>query len=315
MSDTSWCGTVTPTDNETPPRLDTWLRSQLGEQYSRERLQTFINEGAVLLNGQQCTKASTRLKPGSEIQLKPLKTTALDLKPEAIELPILFEDEQLLVVNKPSGMLTHPSGAMRTGTLVNALLHYCDGQLSGINGVERPGIVHRLDKETSGLLMVAKTEVAHRSLSEQIQQRAAKRRYWAIVQGNPSQEFGTVEAPLGRDPQRRQLQRIDRDKGRFARTHWRVLEQLHGRASWIECELDTGRTHQIRVHMASIGHPLIGDEAYGTGVEKAWQLPTQGQLLQAYSLSFQHPLTKKDLSFTLPLADDLAACLDRLRQH
>jgi 23S rRNA pseudouridine1911/1915/1917 synthase len=223
----------------------------------------------------------------------------IPLEPEAIPLDVIYEDSDLLVVNKPSGMLTHPTGRERHGTLVNALLHHCGNSLSGINGFIRPGIVHRLDRDTSGLLMVAKTDAAHFHLSAQLKEKSARRDYRAIVQGSFKEDTGTVDAPIGRNPKHRDKMAILPD-GRPAVTHWRVRERIDGKYALMELSLETGRTHQIRVHMAHIGHPLLGDPLYGSGIEKVIKLKTQGQLLQAFRLSFNHPTTQERLMFGIP---------------
>jgi 23S rRNA pseudouridine1911/1915/1917 synthase len=279
-------------------RLDHFLADVL-PQYSREYLKSLILDQQVSIDNKSVTKPAFRVLPAQEILLNLPEMCSLSLEPEAIPLEIVFEDQDLLVVNKPSGMLTHPTGKERHGTLVNALLTHCDGQLSGINGVERPGIVHRLDRETSGLMMVAKSDLAHRSLQRQLQERSAKRCYRAIVQGILAQTIGIVDAPIDRNPKKRDKMAV-LEGGRAAITRWEVLETIGDRFSILKLSLETGRTHQIRVHMAHIGHPVFGDPVYGTGLEKLLGIHPKGQILQAFQLAFRHPVDNKPLQFEIP---------------
>ncbi|WP_373533007.1 RluA family pseudouridine synthase [Vampirovibrio sp.] len=280
-------------------RLDKRLAAEL-EDYaiSRERLQTLIKDGRVQVNEKAVSKASLRLKEGDVIVVSVPEAQPIALAPEYIPLDVIFEDDCLLVVNKPSGMLTHPTGREREGTLVNALLAHCGSSLSGINGQIRPGIVHRLDRDTSGLLMVAKTDAAHFHLSAQLKDKTARRDYRAIAQGVFPENCGTVDAPIGRNPKQRDKMAILPD-GRNAVTHWRVQERLADKFALLELSLETGRTHQIRVHLSHIGHPLFGDPLYGSGIEKVAKLKTQGQMLQAFRLSFQHPKGEQ-VTFEIP---------------
>lgn len=285
-------------EEEQGERLDKLLASELEEfALSRERLQTLIKEGLVAVNDKPVTKPSSRLKEGDTVVITIPEATPIALTPEAIPLDVVYEDDALLVVNKPSGMLTHPTGRERTGTLVNALLSHCGSSLSGINGQIRPGIVHRLDRDTSGLLMVAKTDAAHFHLSAQLKDKSARRDYRAIAQGFFPKDSGTVDAPIGRNPKNRDKMAIMAD-GRNAVTHWQVQERLDDKFALVQLSLETGRTHQIRVHMSHIGHPLFGDPLYGSGVEKIVKLKTQGQMLQAFRLSFEHP-NGKPLTFEI----------------
>ncbi len=293
-------------------RLDRFLASEFEDRFSRERIKTLIQEGRVYVNGRPVMKPAHRLKEGDTLALSVPEARPVALALESIPLEVLFEDDALLVVNKPAGMLTHPAGRETTGTLVNALLAHCGESLSGINGELRPGIVHRLDRDTSGLLMVAKTDQAHRFLSAQLQERSAKREYRAIVQGDPPQESGTVNAPIGRHPKQREKMAVV-PAGREAVTHWEVIERIHGRFCYVHLRLETGRTHQIRVHMAHIGFPIVGDPQYGRGIEKTLKLKTRGQLLQAYRLRFVHPVTKAPMNFEIPVAPEIEAALRRLR--
>lgn len=286
-------------------RLDKLLATELEEfSLSRERIQSLIKEGMVTVNQARETKPSFRLKEGDTLQVTIPEAQPIALEAEAIPLEVVYEDDALLVVNKPSGMLTHPTGRERYGTLVNALLAHCGSSLSGINGMIRPGIVHRLDRETSGLLMVAKTDAAHFHLSDQLKEKTALRDYRAIAQGQFTTDQGTVNAPIGRNPKNRDKMAIIED-GRHAVTHWKVLERIGDKYALLELSLETGRTHQIRVHMSHIGHPLLGDPLYGSGIDKVIKLKTQGQLLQAFRLSFTHPLTEERLTFEIPQDPEL----------
>ncbi len=299
-------------EDEDGERLDRFLAESL-PQFSREFLKSLILKNQVVVAGQRPNKPAFRLLEGQEIHLEIPPPQPLNLEAETIPLEIVYEDSDMLVVNKPSGMLTHPSGKSQTGTLVNALLCHCKGQLSGINGVERPGIVHRLDRETSGLLMVAKTDRAHQALQQQLQHRTAKRQYRAIVQGMMDQTSGTISAPIGRNPKHRDKMMIDA-KGRPAVTHWEVLESLGHKFTILKLSLETGRTHQIRVHLASIGHPIFGDPLYGTGLEQQIRFHSQGQILQAFALTFQHPISGETLSFEIPPDEKFVAAKSFLEQ-
>ena len=280
-------------------RLDRFLAASL-PQYSREYLQTLIRDGqARRLDETGKLKPAFRLQEGLIIVLEIPEPIPLLLAPQEIPLEIIYEDRDMLVVNKPSGMLTHPAGAQQRDTLVNALLAHCDGQLSGINGVERPGIVHRLDRETSGLLMVAKTDIAHRGLQEQLQARTAKRRYRAIVQGTMPTPTGTVSAPIGRNPKHRDKMGVF-PEGREAMTHWEVNALFGNRFSSLVLSLETGRTHQIRVHMAHLGHPIFADPLYGSGIEKQLKFKAAGQILQAFQLALHHPVTGDAMTWEIP---------------
>lgn len=281
-------------------RLDKLLASELDEfSLSRERIQTLIKEGHVRVNQKPEVKAAFRVKEGDLLALQLPEAKPIALEAEHIALDVIYEDNALLVVNKPSGMLTHPTGRERNRTLVNALLAHCGNSLSGINGMIRPGIVHRLDRETSGLLMVAKTDAAHFYLSAQLKDKSARRNYRAIAQGAFKTDEGTIDAPIGRNPKNRDKMTVLPD-GRNAVTHWKVLDRIKDKYALLELSLETGRTHQIRVHLAHMGHPLLGDRLYGSGLEKLLKLKTQGQLLQAFRLSFTHPDSHERLTFEIP---------------
>lgn len=278
-------------------RLDRFLADAL-PHHSREYLKTLILQGNVKLAEKPALKPAFRVSVGQELALTIPFLTRMELVPEPIPLDVRFEDESLLVVNKPSGMLTHPTGREHHGTLVNALLAHCQGQLSGINGVERPGIVHRLDRETSGLLVVAKSDRAHRALQQQLQERLVKRCYRAIAQGVMPSPAGIIDAPIGRNPKNRDKMAVI-PFGRPAVTHWEVTGTLGDRFSLLKLSLETGRTHQIRVHLAHIGHPIFADPLYGSGLEKILKFPAQGQILQSYYLAFCHPVTREPLCFEI----------------
>ncbi|HEY9745689.1 MAG TPA: RluA family pseudouridine synthase [Oculatellaceae cyanobacterium] len=300
-------------EEEQGERLDKLLASELEEwQISRERVQGLIEAGYVTVNGRVVQKSSLRLKEGDALEVTIPEAKPIALDAEDIPLDVIYEDSFLLVVNKSRGMLTHPTGRERTGTLVNALLAHCGNSLSGINGEIRPGIVHRLDRDTSGLLMVAKNDVAHLFLSAQLKDKTARRDYRAIVQGRFAQDTGTVDAPIGRNPKNRDKMAILPD-GRPSVTHWRVLERLGDKFALVELSLKTGRTHQIRVHMSAIGHPLLGDSLYGSGLERTLKLKIRGQMLQAFRLSFIHPDTRERLTFEIPQDPELTQIWEHLK--
>lgn len=304
---------LVPEDLAVEPRLDRFLAECLADlSLSRVRVKQLIQTGAVTVNGTPQSKPACRLVDGDTVTIDVPEAQPVALVSEELALDIVYEDTDLLVVNKPAGMLTHPTGREQTGTLVNALLHYCHGRLSGINGVIRPGIVHRLDRETSGLLMVAKTDRAHHGLAQQLKDKTARRNYWALVQGVFPELTGTVSAPIGRNPKHRQKMEVT-PTGRHAVTHWTVLETFQEKFSLLELSLETGRTHQIRVHLAHQGHPILGDPLYGSGVEKLLKLKTQGQLLQAFCLAFQHPVTGEAMRFEIPMETEMTSVLEQFR--
>ncbi|MCH1983304.1 RluA family pseudouridine synthase [Ruminococcus sp. OA3] len=288
-------------------RLDKYLSEQL-KDISRSYLQKLIKDGAVAVNeGSQ--KSNYRLQSGDCIRITIPDDMQPDIAAEDIPLDILYEDDQLLVVNKAKGMVVHPSAGHYSQTLVNALLYHCGDSLSGINGVLRPGIVHRIDMDTTGALVVCKTDLAHQSLALQLQEHTITRRYRAIVLHNIKDDIGTVEGPIGRHPTDRKRMAINHKNGKTAVTHYRVLERF-GQYTYIECRLETGRTHQIRVHMASIGHPLLGDAVYGPA-KCPYHL--QGQCLHAMVLGFRHPITEKYMEFTAPIPEYFNELLQKFR--
>ena len=288
-------------------RVDKFLDEAMSD-FSRSYLQKLIKEGHVTVNDQP-VKPNFRLKEEDRVRIEIPEDVKLDILPEDIPLDILYEDADLLVVNKPKGMVVHPAAGHYSGTLVNALLYHCDGQLSGINGVLRPGIVHRIDRDTTGSLLVCKNDLAHRDLAEQLKEHSIHRIYRAIVWGNIKEDEGTVDAPIGRHPVDRKKMSIDHKNGKHAVTHFRVLKRF-SRFTYIECQLETGRTHQIRVHMASLGHPLLGDEVYSQG-KSPYHLT--GQCLHAMVLGFIHPRTKEYIECIAPLPDYFTHLLDIMK--
>lgn len=286
-------------------RLDAFISSEL--DISRSLAAELIDGGKVTVNG-KLAKKSNKVMMGNEVSVELPELKDPEALPEDIPLDIVYEDDDLLVVNKPKGMVVHPAPGNPNGTLVNALLYHCKGSLSGINGVMRPGIVHRIDKDTSGLLIVAKNDVAHRFLAEQIKEHSFTREYRAVVYGNLKQDSGTVNAPIGRDPKNRQRMAIVYVNSKPAVTHYEVLERFEG-FTYIKCRLETGRTHQIRVHMASLGHPIAGDPVYGP---KKVITKLQGQCLHAGLIGFIHPKTLKYLEFTSEVPEYFTSYINNL---
>jgi 23S rRNA pseudouridine1911/1915/1917 synthase len=281
--------------------------STLDEEWSRTQVQQWIKEGNVLVNGQKI-KTNYKCSMNDEIEITIPDPELLDVIPEEMDLDIYFEDKDVLVVNKPSGMVVHPAPGHLTGTLVNGLMTHCK-DLSGINGVLRPGIVHRIDKDTSGLLMVAKNDMAHEKLVNQLVEKSVTRKYRAIVHGVIPHDFGTIDAPLGRDTKDRQSMTVV-DNGKHAVTHFHVIERFKD-FTFVECQLETGRTHQIRVHMKYIGYPLAGDPKYGP--KKT--LDINGQALHAGILGFNHPRTNEYLEFEAPLPKEFEELVEQLRNN
>ncbi len=295
-------------DEDREQRLDKFL-CQREPSLTRSYVQNLIHQGRVQVDGEPAVKTGQRLKPGQEISLEIPPPEKLAATGEDIPLEVVFEDEDVIVVNKPQGMVVHPSKGHQSGTLVNALLFHCR-DLSGINGFLRPGIVHRLDKDTSGLLMAAKTDAAHVGLADQIKKRQVKREYLALVYGRPPSERGTIDAPLGRHPRERKKIAVSL-KARKAVTHFQILEAFT-EVSLLRLRLETGRTHQIRVHLAYIGHPVLGDPVYGRRREK-FDLP--GQALHACCLGFNHPRTGTPLEFTAQPPPSFLGALAALRRE
>ena len=290
-------------------RLDRWLAEQCPD-LSRSQLQNLIEAGSVTCNGSPLNKKD-KLKAGQTILLTLPNPQPIEAQPQNIPLDIVYEDDSLLVVNKPKGMVVHPAPGNPDGTMVNALLWHCAGRLSGIGGAIRPGIVHRIDKDTSGLLVVAKTDAAHQALTEQMSVHSIHRVYHAVVYGNLKEDTGFVEAPIGRDPKDRKKMAVTQQNSKYAYTSWQVLERF-GNFTYIACKLKTGRTHQIRVHMASIGHPLAGDAVYGP---KNCIRSLNGQCLHAKELGFVHPATGEWMQFDSSLPDWFQDYLNRLRKE
>jgi 23S rRNA pseudouridine1911/1915/1917 synthase len=297
-------------------RLDAWLAEHLPE-LSRARIQALIQDGQVLLEGRPA-RASTRLRPGQTISIHVPAPVPATPEPEDIPLDVIFEDAHLLVLNKPAGLVVHPGAGQPRGTLVNALLRHVR-DLSGVGGVLRPGIVHRLDKGTSGLLVVAKDDETHRALARQFAGRSVEKEYEALVLGIPAPRAGTIATPIGRDPVHRRKMSIRATRGREARSDYRVVAAFDG-ASRLRVRIHTGRTHQIRVHLASIGHPVVGDATYGgTRTPSSRRAEAREALkslrrpaLHAARLAFVHPRTGERLSFEAPLPPDMAGVLARL---
>ena len=301
------------TDENVKKRLDVYVFETLG--ITRSSAQGMIDAGLVTVNGKAEGK-NYRLRLGDDIEIEEQEPKELNVEAENIPIDIVFEDDDIIVINKPSGMVVHPAPGNESGTLVNALLYHCKGSLSGINGVIRPGIVHRIDKDTSGLLVVAKNDESHVFLSSLLKDHGIKRVYHAIVVGHYKENSGTVNAPIGRHP-------IDRKKmavvagGREAITHYEVIEEYPS-FTYARFQLETGRTHQIRVHTSYIGHPIIGDEVYGGGkttFEKNNKALLDGQILHAKILSFPHPRTKEIVTFECELPDNFQKLLEKLRNN
>lgn len=304
-------------------RLDKILVA-LCDDLSRSRIKALIDSGEVKLNGYICTTPSRKLARGEKIELNLPAPVAAEPAPQDIPLDIVYEDDDLIVLNKPAGMVVHPGAGNYDGTLVNALLHHCGDSLSGIGGVMRPGIVHRLDKDTSGLMVVAKHDKAHKGLAGQLEDRSLSRKYKALVLGVPVPPKGNVDLPIARHHANRLRMTVNEEKGRAAKTYYQVIERYRDEFALVECTLESGRTHQIRVHMSHIKHPLIGDQTYGpqpTAVQGALKraqydvdiaadiMKFSRQALQAYSLSFIHPITENTVSFEIKLPEDFSNLL------
>lgn len=277
-------------------RIDKFLADNL-KDFTRSRIKNIILGENIAVNGTVITKANFKLGDGDEIEITVPKAEEVEILPEDIPLDIVYEDDDMLVVNKPQGMVVHPAVGNYTGTLVNALLYHCGDTLSGINGEKRPGILHRIDKDTSGLLLVAKNDIAHNFLSEQIKAHSLTRAYKALVHGNIKCDAGKIDAPIGRHPSDRKKMTITYHNSKEAVTNYRVIER-YGKYTFIECILETGRTHQIRVHMSKNGHPIVGDKTYGV---KKDEFKLSGQLLHAYKVGFIHPTKQEYMEFISPI--------------
>lgn len=288
-------------------RLDQFLAAELTE-HSRSYIQKLIREGRVTVND-KAMKPGGRIQADDKILMTVPPLQELSVLPEEMDLDILYEDEDVILINKPKDMVVHPCPGRYSGTLVNGLLAHCQDNLSGINGVLRPGIVHRIDKDTTGVLVVCKTDLAHRSLAEQLKEHSITRKYEAIVYNNIPEEEGTVDVPIGRNPSDRKKMAVEYKNGKRAVTHYRVIDHLNHQFNHIECQLETGRTHQIRVHMASIGHPLLGDEIYGP---RNGRKGLEGQCLHARVLGFVHPRTGEYMEFEAPLPEYFKELLRKL---
>ncbi|RLQ92832.1 RluA family pseudouridine synthase [Planomicrobium sp. Y74] len=297
--------TIQVTEEMAGQRIDKAV-SAMDEDWSRSQIANWVKDGAVRVNG-QIVKPNYKVRLEDVIIATPPVLEELDVVPEDLELEIVYEDADVLVVNKPKGMVVHPAPGHSHGTLVNGLMHHCT-DLSGINGIVRPGIVHRIDKDTSGLLMVAKNDAAHTSLVNQLVRKSVTRKYIALVHGHIPHDKGTIEAPIARDPKERQNMSVV-DKGKHAVTHFRVLERF-GDFTLVECRLETGRTHQIRVHMKYIGYPLVGDPKYGP--KKTMDIG--GQALHAEVIGFDHPKTGEYMEYSAEMPEEFAELLESLRK-
>lgn len=288
-------------------RIDKYL-SSVNEQLSRSYIQKLLKSGLVLVDGKP-VKASYQVDEGDVISLDIPEAVEPEIEPEDMDLDILYEDQDVILVNKPKGMVVHPAAGHYSHTLVNGLMYHCKDQLSGINGVMRPGIVHRIDMDTTGVIIACKNDMAHNSIAAQLKEHSITRRYQAIVHGVLKDDAGTIEGPIGRHPTDRKKMSINYNNGKSAVTHYKVLKRFR-QYTHVECRLETGRTHQIRVHMASIGHPLLGDLVYGPG--KCPIPGLQGQTLHAGVLGFIHPRTGEYMEFTAPLPEYFAKLLNTL---
>ncbi|MBR0589922.1 RluA family pseudouridine synthase [Bacillus pumilus] len=298
---------IAVSEEQTSERLDKFL-STTEPEWSRTQVQQWVKDGLIEVNGKQ-VKANYKVQAGDQIKIEIPEPEVLDVEAEPMDLDIYYEDADVLVVNKPRGMVVHPAPGHVSGTLVNGLMAHCT-DLSGINGVMRPGIVHRIDKDTSGLLMVAKNDMAHESLVNQLVAKTVTRKYTAVVHGIIQHDTGTIDAPIGRDKKDRQSMTVTKESAKQAVTHFDVIERFQD-FTVVECRLETGRTHQIRVHMKYIGYPLAGDPKYGPRKT----VDFNGQLLHAGVLGFDHPRTGEYIEFTAPVPADMQAFIDSLRNN
>jgi 23S rRNA pseudouridine1911/1915/1917 synthase len=291
-------------------RLDAYLSEKLPD-LSRNHIQILIEAAAVVVNGSGGAVKKYKVKEGDIIEVEIPEPEVTSIEPEDIPLDIVYEDNDVLVINKPKGMVVHPAAGNENGTMVNAIMFHCGDSLSGINGEVRPGIVHRIDKDTSGLIMVAKNDVAHNSLAKQLKEHSVTREYWALCYDNIKEDELTIDEPIGRDERNRLRKAVNGSAAREAVTHIEVLERF-GKYTLVKAVLDTGRTHQIRVHMAYIKHPLVGDELYGP---KKQPFKTNGQMLHAKTLGFVHPRTGEYLEFTSELPEEFERVLQAVRKR
>nr|MDF9459123.1 RluA family pseudouridine synthase [Bacillus pumilus] len=298
---------IAVSEEQTSERLDKFL-STTEPEWSRTQVQQWVKDGLIEVNGKQ-VKANYKVQAGDQIKVEIPDPEVLDVEAEPMDLDIYYEDADVLVVNKPRGMVVHPAPGHVSGTLVNGLMAHCT-DLSGINGVMRPGIVHRIDKDTSGLLMVAKNDMAHESLVNQLVAKTVTRKYTAVVHGIIQHDTGTIDAPIGRDKKDRQSMTVTKESAKQAVTHFDVIERFQD-FTVVECRLETGRTHQIRVHMKYIGYPLAGDPKYGPRKT----VDFNGQSLHAGVLGFDHPRTGEYIEFTAPIPADMQAFIDSLRNN
>lgn len=288
-------------------RLDMYI-AQKNDKLSRSMIQKLIEDGEILVNG-QTKKISYKVHTGDEIEINIPEPKETNIKPQNIPVEVIYEDNDIIVVNKPKGMVVHPANGNPDGTLVNAILALCKDNLSGIGGEIRPGIVHRLDKDTSGLLIIAKNDLAHKNISEQIKNRQVKKIYIALVKGNVAEDEATIDMPIGRSTKDRKKMAVRKD-GKTAITHFKVLKR-YNKYTLLEIKIDTGRTHQIRVHMAEIGHPVVGDMVYSSGKN---EFGIEGQMLHAKSLDFRHPVTGKEMHLEADVPQYFVDVLNKLKE-
>ncbi|PSB02897.1 RluA family pseudouridine synthase [Merismopedia glauca] len=298
--------------SESNTRLDTWLANELPD-LSRARIQKLISQSCVKVNDDICTSKNIKLKPSDRIEITIPDSTPLELQPQSIPLDVLYEDEHLIIINKQAGLVVHPAAGHADGTLVNALLAHCHN-LAGIGGVQRPGIVHRLDKDTTGAMVVAKTDLAFQHLQNQLKDKTARREYLGVVYGSPREDSGRIDEPIGRHlGDRIKMAVIPESKGgRPSVTHWRVEERF-GNYTLMHFQLETGRTHQIRVHIAHLGHPIVGDPIYSSGRSVGVNL--SGQALHAWRLTLEHPLSGETIEAIAPIPSELAKLIDIFRRR
>ncbi len=299
--------TAAPEEDEIGKRIDVYI-SSFRDDLSRSQVQKLIENGKITINGKE-TKNNYKLRKNDIIEIEIPDPEPLDIVPEDIPLDICYEDKDIIIINKPQGMVVHPAPGHYSGTIVNAIMYHCGDDLSGINGCMRPGIVHRIDKDTSGIIVIAKSDSAHKSLAEQLACHSITRKYYAIVTGNLKEDTGTIDKPVGRNPKDRKKMAVV-EGGRRAVTHYKVLERFGSKYTLIEAQLETGRTHQIRVHLASIGHPLLGDTVYGSEKQP---FKLQGQVLHAKVLGFIHPSTGEYVEFESPLPEYYEKLILKLR--